>query len=102
MKQGMPGDLQGAIERVDALLAATGDVEKLRAGLGIRLALGMAQELKQGQPLGEDTSALVAGWVEAFGQDAVDAAVDIAREFLTHPEDLRKAMAQRLGLGNAD
>jgi hypothetical protein len=39
---------------------------------------------------------LVAGWVERFGQDSVDAAVAIAREFLIRPDELAKEFAMRL------
>jgi hypothetical protein len=90
--------LEESIARMDALIDATEDEEKLRAGLGVRLALGFARELGRGQPLGSQTSELVASWTRQYGQDAVDAAVAIAREFMTKPEELRKALGQRLGL----
>ena len=86
------------MERLDALLEQTEDLEKLRAGMGIRLAVGLAHELGEGMPVGTETAPLVAAWTETHGQDTVDAAVAIAREFLTHPEELRKALGQRLGL----
>lgn len=86
------------LERLDALIEKTENIEKVRAGLGMRLALSMALEIKEGKAPGEDTSELVAGWVERFGQDSVDAAVGIARGFLTKPGELAKELAQRLGL----
>lgn len=92
-----PEDLRKTMERLDDLLSRTEDPERLRMGMGIRLALGMAQELREGAPLGSRTSDLVAGWTEEHGQDAVDRAVQIAREFLLKPEELRKALGQRLG-----
>ena len=95
-------DLGTALERLDLLLAETKDPERLRMGMGIRLALGMAQELRQGAALGSQTSDLVAAWTEEHGQEAVDRAVQIAREFLLKPDELRKAMAQRLGLDGQD
>lgn len=95
-------DLGKTLERLDALLAETKDPERLRMGMGIRLALGMAQELRQGEALGSRTSDLVAGWTDAHGREAVDRAVQIAREFLTKPDALRKAMGQRLGLDGED
>lgn len=100
MSAAKPGP-QGAkaqMERLDALIAAESDEERMRAGMGMRLALGMAQELKEGKPLGADTSALVAAWMGEYGQETVDAAVKVAREFLTKPEELRKSLGQRLGL----
>ncbi|GEM_PF-2295198 len=97
-----PTDIRESIERLDALLAATEDEDKIRAGMGIRLALGMAQELKHGQALGTETGDLVSGWLIKYGQGTVDAAVAIARQFLIKPEDMRKALGQRLGLGSQD
>ncbi len=91
-----PEDPEKIIERLDALLAATQDLERLRMGMGIRLALGMAQELRMGVPLGTRTGDMVAAWTEEHGQDSVDMAVRIAREFLVKPEELRKALGKRL------
>jgi hypothetical protein len=62
----------------------------------MRLALTMAKELRDGKPLGTETAALVAGWTEKHGQESVDMAVSIAREFLTRPDSLVKDFAQRL------
>jgi hypothetical protein len=95
-------DLRKNMERLDALLAAADDEEKVRAGMGIRLALGMAYELKQGKPLGTETGELVAGWVRKYGHEAVDIAVKVAREFLTKPEDMRMALGRSLGMGPAE
>jgi hypothetical protein len=88
--------LAKTLERLDALLASTQDVERLRTGMGIRLALGMAQEMRRGEPLGSRTGDLVAAWTEEHGEDTVEWAVRIAREFLTKPDDLRKTLGQRL------
>jgi hypothetical protein len=97
-----PENIPESMERLDALLAATEDEEKIRAGMGIRLALGMAMELKRGLPLGSETSDLVAGWLLTYGKDSVDAAVIIARQFLIKPEEMRKTLGSRLGLGDAE
>jgi hypothetical protein len=86
------------MQRLDALIEGEQDEERLRAGMGMRLALGMARELRRGKPFGTDTAALVAAWTRDYGQDAVDAAVKVAREFLTKPEELRKSLGRRLGL----
>jgi hypothetical protein len=88
--------------RLDALIAAEADEERLRAGLGIRLALGLAQEMREGKPIGSGTTDLVAGWMHDYGQDTVDAAMKVAREFLTKPDELRKSLGQRLGLDGMD
>ena len=88
--------LEETLKRLDELLARTENLERLRSGLGMRLALSMAKELRDGKALGTDTAPLVAGWVETHGQDTVDIAVSIAREFLTRPDTLVKDFAQRL------
>ncbi len=88
--------LDETLKRLDDLIGRTENIERLRSGLGMRLALTMAAELRDGKPLGTDTSALVAGWVERHGQDSVDVAVGIAREFLTQPDRLMKEFASRL------
>ncbi len=98
-RQVLPKELWPTLKRLDDLLAETDDVSRQRAGMGIRLALGMAQELRDGLPLGTDTAALVAAWVEKYGKESVDAAVAIARDFLVKPDEMRRALAVRLGMG---
>jgi hypothetical protein len=88
--------LPETLKRLDDLISRTENVERLRSGLGMRLALSMAQELREHKDLGEDTGPLVADWVERFGQDSVDAAIAIAREFLLRPDQLAKEFAARL------
>jgi hypothetical protein len=93
----LDGDhLPETLKRLDELIDRTTDLERLRSGLGMRLALTMAQELQERRNLGEVSTALVAGWVERFGQDSVDTAVAIAREFLTRPDALVKEFASRI------
>ena len=88
--------LPETLKRLDELIERTENVDRLRSGLGMRLALSMAQELREHEDLGTDTAPLVAGWVERFGQDSVDAAIAIAREFLIRPDQLAKEFAARL------
>jgi hypothetical protein len=97
-----PAELKQSIDRLDAMLASETVEEKIRAGMGIRLALGMAQELKSGKALGAETADLVADWVAHYGQDTVNAAVLIAREFLIKPEAMRTALGKKLGLEKAE
>jgi hypothetical protein len=93
----LDGDhLPETLARLDELIDRTENIERLRSGLGMRLALTMAQELQERRNLGELSSALVAGWVERFGQDSVDVAVAVAREFLLRPDALTKEFADRL------
>jgi hypothetical protein len=88
--------LPETLKRLDDLISRTGNIERLRSGLGMRLALSFAQELRDRKPLGTDTAAIVAEWTERYGEDTVNAAVAIAREFLTRPNQLAKEFAMRL------
>ncbi|HAO98447.1 MAG TPA: hypothetical protein DCQ83_00185 [Fibrobacteres bacterium] len=94
------GNLDETLARLDQLIENTQDVERIRSGLGMRLALSMARELQAGKPLGSETSALVAGWTERFGKDTVEIAVGVARQFLTRNEELLKDFGTRLGIKN--
>ncbi len=97
-----PPALEESIASLDALLAEADEPEKIQAGMGIRLALGMAQELKAGKPLGTDTAELVAGWVHTYGEEVVETAVKVAREFLIKPDEMRKVLGERLEAGNPE
>jgi len=83
-------------KRLDELIDRTENLERLRSGLGMRLALTMAHELREYRTLGKLSADLVAGWVERFGQESVDMAVAVAREFLLRPDALAKEFAERL------
>jgi hypothetical protein len=88
--------LSETLRRLDALIEETGDPERMRSGLGMRLALSLALETREGKAPGSDTSALVAGWVERYGREAVDRAVSVARVFLTQPGELAEKLRKRL------
>ena len=91
-------NIEETLARLDGMIDEEDDIEKIRAGLGMRLALSMARELQSGKHLGTDTADLVAEWTERFGQDTVDAAVGISRSFLISPQDLVRDLGTRLGL----
>ena len=88
--------LDETLKRLDELIDRTENLERLRSGLGMRLALTMAHELREYRTLGKLSADLVAGWVERFGQESVDMAVAVAREFLLRPDALAKEFAERL------
>ncbi len=91
-------NIEETLSRLDIMIDQEEDLEKIRAGLGMRLALSMARELQSGKPLGTDTADLVAEWTERFGSDTVDMAVKIARTFLVDPKILVRDLGTRLGL----
>lgn len=88
--------LPETLKRLDELIDRTENIERLRSGLGMRLALTLAHEMREYRMVGKLSTELVAGWTERFGQDSVDAAVAVAREFLLHPDRLTKEFAERL------
>ncbi len=86
-------DLEERIERLDRLIAEREDGMR---GLGVRLALGLARELRRGVAPGTDTAGLVAGWVERFGAEVVDEAVSQARVLLKDPARMADEFRRRL------
>lgn len=96
----LPLDLRALEGRLDLLLRHTQDPARLQAGMGIRLAVGMALEIQEKRDLGEKTGPLVAEWTSRFGSELVEPAIQIAREFLLQPQEMRKAVeAQLASLG---
>lgn len=86
-------DLKARIERLDQLIASREDGFR---GLGVRLALGLAHELKEGLALGSTTGEMVAGWVAKFGAETVDEAVAHAGVLLKDPARMADEFRRRL------
>jgi hypothetical protein len=86
-------ELRDRVERLDRLIAEREDGVR---GLGVRLALGLALERSKGVAPGAETGPLVAGWVERFGADAVDDAVQQARALLREPSRMAEELRRRL------
>lgn len=86
-------ELDTRIARLDALIAERDDAYR---GLGLRLALGLAREIRDGVPPGTETSDLVARWVEDYGGKVVDEAVAQAGVFLKDPARLAAEIGRRL------
>ncbi len=99
LKEGFKNlNINDSIERVDALLKSKmpSTLEKIGFSLGIRLALGMASEIKNAKPLGSETGELIAGWIKEHGQAPVEEAIQTARTFLTSPDRLKSEMESKL------
>jgi hypothetical protein len=86
-------DLDARIERLDRLIEEREDGAR---GLGVRLALGLAREIREGLAPGSTTADLVAGWVERFGSEIVDEAVSQARVLLKDPSRMADEFRRRL------
>ena len=86
-------ELDGRIARLDALIAERPDAER---GLGLRLALGLARELRTGTALGSETADLVQEWKTRFGDDVVEEAIAQARVLLRDPARMATEIGKRL------
>jgi hypothetical protein len=86
-------ELDGRIARLDALIAERPDAER---GLGLRLALGLARELRTGTALGSETAGLVEEWKSRFDDDVVEEAIAQARVLLRDPARLATEIGRRL------
>lgn len=92
-------ELDKRIARLDELIAQRDDAER---GLGLRLALGLARELRDGLAPGTETGELVSSWVEDYGASAVDDAVAQARALLKDPASLATEIGRRLDGAKAE
>lgn len=90
--------IEDQISRMDALIEARqqGDSEKFPMFLGVRLALELAREIRDGQIIGKLSGDLIAAWVVAYGEFVVEQAVATARVFLTRPAELREELEKRI------
>lgn len=86
-------DLKARIDRLDQLIETREDGFR---GLGVRLALGLAHELKEGVALGSTTGEMVAGWVAKFGAETVEEAVSHARVLIADPARMAEEFRKRL------
>jgi hypothetical protein len=86
-------ELQERIDRLDRLIRERDDGIR---GLGIRLALGLALEVRKGEVPGSETGAIVADWTARFGPDAVDDAVVQARVLLADPARMAAEFQRRM------
>jgi len=86
-------DLQERIDRLDRLIRERDDGIR---GLGVRLALGLALEVRKGDAPGSGTGAMVAEWLERYGPEAVDDAVVQARVLLADPARMAAEFQRRM------
>lgn len=92
-------ELQERIERLDRLILERDDGVR---GLGVRLALGIALEMREGKSPGTDTMHVVAGWSGRFGEEAVEDAVAQARALLSDPARMAKELQARMYPGSVE
>ncbi|MDR1759997.1 MAG: hypothetical protein LBR60_05660 [Fibrobacter sp.] len=86
--------LEERIRRIEELIAGK---EKPRAfELGMLLALTMANEIRLGKALGEDSAELVSSWMEIHPESVVEEAIASAKEFLMNSEALTEKLKSSL------
>jgi hypothetical protein len=89
-------DLQTRLQRLDNLIASREDGFR---GLGIRLALGLAAERREGLAPGTETGPMVQAWIARFGMETVEDAIVQARVLVTQPEKMAQEFSRRLQEG---
>lgn len=87
-------DLDTRIARLDKLLSERPDPER---GLGLRLALGLAKEIRDGLPLGSETGEMVLEWKRTFGDAITEEAIAQARGMVRDPARMTAEIGRRLG-----
>lgn len=85
--------LEERIRRLDLLIAERADGHR---GLGLRLALGMALELRRGLPPGAETGALVERWQATYPEEWVEEAIAFAGVLLRDPARMTQEIEGRL------
>ncbi len=87
-------NLEDNLKRVDFLLGNAKNVTS--HGMGIKLALLMAQEMREGEPLGTKSGPVIAEWSEIYSDAMVEQAVSGARAFLLNPETLVETIGSKI------
>jgi hypothetical protein len=85
--------LEERIRRLDALIEERADGHR---GLGLRLALGMALELRRGLPPGTETGELVGRWQLIYPEEWVEEAIAFAGVLLRDPARMTQEIEGRL------
>lgn len=86
--------LEERIQRVESLLQEKKNPRAFE--LGMLLALKMANEIRLGKDLGEDSGELVASWMELYPESVVEEAISCAKEFLLHSDSLTEKLKTTL------
>ena len=91
-------NIEESISRLDRLLEtrAPSAIDRMGFCLGIRLALEMALEIRDGKSLGSETGSLIAGWVRKYGEAQAEIAVETARMLLNNPGKIKEELEKRL------
>ena len=87
-------ELSEILERIDHLMEEEKEIEVHHVGM--KVALIMANELKEGKALGEDSGKELLNWKGYFSEDEMNEVVACARQYLLTPEKLAESLSKRL------
>ena len=86
--------IESCLERVDVLIQQQDPA--IPASLGIKLALLMGKELRDGLAVGALSTDLVRTWTQTFPELTVEEAITYARGLLLNPAELTQKIGERL------
>ncbi len=86
-------ELEDRCRHLDEMIASREDG---RHGMGLRLALGMALEMRRGLAPGSETGTLVDGWQKIYPEEWVEEAIATARVLLHDPAHMTQEIESRL------
>ncbi len=86
--------LDEQIKRVDELIANAKEVSAYN--LGIKLALLMAKELKEGKAPGSISGETIKKWSDDYYPEFIEEVVGYAREFIIKPHELVSEIGTRI------
>ena len=93
-------DLEEILERIDLLIEDEKEIKPHMVGL--KIALVIADELKNGKQLGSESGNVILKYKEFLTENELEEAIAYARQFITKPEDLSTKLAEKLFPGKED
>ena len=86
-----PGEI---LNRIDYLIDQEKEIQPHMVGL--KMALVLVNEMKNGIPLGQESSKVVLDYKDRLTENELEEAIAYAKEFITKPEDLANKLAEKL------
>ncbi len=92
-------DLEEKLSRVEKMLENKAEPRAIE--LGLSLALRMALEIRNGEPLGNSSGKMVAGWMKKYPAELVERSIPLAKQFFTDPKKIADRIREGLLNENA-
>jgi hypothetical protein len=87
-------DVSEILERIDYLIEQEKEVEPHM--IGLKIAILMGKELKNGLALGSESGTEIIKWKGYFSETEMDEIIGYARQFLMEPSHLVQKLSQRI------